>query len=110
MQYAFIVTFPKKRFIVDISTDSDQTKTFQLERIENGFHVNPALLTIIILYCPSSNRDHFVFNYFVWLIFFLFLVLNATFSNISAISWRSALVVEEAGVNGENQRPSASNW
>jgi hypothetical protein len=27
-----------------------------------------------------------------------FLVLNATFSNISAISWRPVLVVEEAGV------------
>ena len=27
---------------------------------------------------------------------------NATFSNISAISWRPALVVEEAGVSGEN--------
>jgi hypothetical protein len=29
-------------------------------------------------------------------------VYNATFSNISAISWRSVLVVEEAGVPGEN--------
>jgi hypothetical protein len=29
-------------------------------------------------------------------------VLNATFSNISAISWRPVLVVEEAGVPGEN--------
>jgi hypothetical protein len=28
----------------------------------------------------------------------LILVYNATFSNISAISWRPALVVEEAGV------------
>ena len=32
-------------------------------------------------------------NLFDW-----FLVLNATFSNISAISWRPVLVVEEAGV------------
>jgi len=32
-----------------------------------------------------------------------FLVLNATFSHISAISWRPVLVVEEAGVPGENQ-------
>jgi len=32
-------------------------------------------------------------------------VFNATFRNISAISWRSALVVEEAGVPGENHRP-----
>ena len=35
---------------------------------------------------------------------------NATFSNISAISWRPVLVVEEAGVPGENHRPWASNW
>ena len=29
-------------------------------------------------------------------------VLNATFNNISVISWRSVLLVEEAGVRGEN--------
>ena len=38
------------------------------------------------------------------------LVFNATFSNISAISWRPLLVVEEAGVPGENHQPWASNW
>ena len=32
-----------------------------------------------------------------------FLVFNATFSNISAISWRPVLVVEEDGVPRENQ-------
>jgi hypothetical protein len=40
----------------------------------------------------------------------LILVFNATFSNISAISWRPVLVVEEAGVPGENHRPWARNW
>ena len=30
------------------------------------------------------------------------LVFNATFSNISGISWRPCLVVEEAGLPGEN--------
>ena len=35
---------------------------------------------------------------------------NATFNNIPAISWRPVLVVEEAGVPGENHRPWASNW
>jgi hypothetical protein len=40
----------------------------------------------------------------------LFLVFNATFGNISAISWRPALVVEEAGEPGENHQPWASNW
>ena len=34
----------------------------------------------------------------------MFIVLNATFSNISAILWRPVLVVEEAGVPGENHR------
>jgi hypothetical protein len=44
-----------------------------------------------------------------YLIFCLhdFFVLNATFSNISAISWRPVLVVEEAGVPGESHRPWA---
>jgi hypothetical protein len=37
---------------------------------------------------------------------FELLVFNATFSNISAISWRPVLVVEEAGVPGENHRPA----
>jgi len=39
-----------------------------------------------------------------------FWCFNATFSNISAISWRPVLVVEEAGVPRENHRPWASNW
>ena len=41
--------------------------------------------------------------------FFQFLVFNAIFSNISAISWRPVLVVEEAG---ENHRPcgAAASW
>ena len=43
------------------------------------------------------------------LIWFDFWCFNATFSNISAISWRPVLVVEEARVPGENHRPWASN-
>ena len=37
------------------------------------------------------------------------MVFNVTFSNISAISWRSVLLVEETGVPGENQRPVESH-
>jgi hypothetical protein len=40
----------------------------------------------------------------------IFGVLTSIFSNISTISWRPVLVVEEAGVPGENHRPWASNW
>jgi hypothetical protein len=35
-------------------------------------------------------------------------VFNATFNNVSAISWRSVLLVEETSVPGENRRPVAS--
>jgi hypothetical protein len=34
----------------------------------------------------------------------LLMVFNATFNNISAISWQSVLFVEETGVPGESQR------
>ena len=32
------------------------------------------------------------------------------FNNISGMSWRSVILVEEAGGPGENHRPVASNW
>ena len=38
-----------------------------------------------------------------------FMVLNATFNNISAISWLTVLLVEETRVLGENNRPVASH-
>jgi len=37
------------------------------------------------------------------------MVLNAIFNNISVISWRSVLTVEEIGGPGENNRPVASH-
>jgi hypothetical protein len=36
-------------------------------------------------------------------------VFNATFNNISAISWWSVLLVEETRVSGENHQPATSN-
>jgi hypothetical protein len=38
------------------------------------------------------------------------MVLNATFNNISVISWRSVLLVKETGVPEENNRPVTSYW
>ena len=38
------------------------------------------------------------------------MVFNATFNNISVLSWRSVLLVEETRVPGENHRSSASHW
>jgi hypothetical protein len=37
------------------------------------------------------------------------MVINATFNNISVISWRSVILVEETEVPGENHLPVASH-
>ena len=52
---------------------------------------------------PQSSRLYMPVR-LIW-----FLVLNATLSNISAISWWPILVVEEAEVPGENHQPWANN-
>ena len=44
------------------------------------------------------------YNGLVWLMLF-----NDIFNNISVISWRSVLLVEETGVPAENHRPIASH-
>jgi hypothetical protein len=38
------------------------------------------------------------------------MLFNATFNNISVISWLSVLLVEETGVPWEDHRPAASHW
>ena len=43
-------------------------------------------------------------------LFVCLMVFNATFNNISIISWRSVLLVEETGGPRENHRPVASHW
>jgi len=37
------------------------------------------------------------------------MVFNASLNNISAISWRAVLLVDDIGVPGENHRPVASH-
>ena len=36
------------------------------------------------------------------------MVLNATFNNISAVSWQSVILMVETGVPRENHRPAAN--
>jgi hypothetical protein len=38
------------------------------------------------------------------------MVFNATFNNISVISWRLVLLVDEIEVPEENYRPATSHW
>ena len=53
--------------------------------------------SILLKRMSEGGRDAPVFVSKIALIWFDLLCLNATFSNISAISWRPVLVVEEAG-------------
>ena len=47
---------------------------------------------------------------FLWLRWSAGLMFNATFNNISVISWWSVLLVEETGGPRENHRPIGSHW
>jgi hypothetical protein len=38
----------------------------------------------------------------------MIMMFNATFYNISVITWRSVLLVAETGIPGENHQPAAS--
>jgi hypothetical protein len=54
----------------------------------------------ILSSCNKKDRTGFGFNN-CWPNEFCFLMLNAPFNNISVISWRSVLIVEETELTGE---------
>ena len=51
-----------------------------------------------------------IFTFSLWFSLDWFMVLNTIFNNISVISWRSVLLMEETGVPGGNHRPVTSHW
>jgi hypothetical protein len=69
---------------------------------------------IKVMFSSRVIKVMFSIHLFLGLCIFLlrigFMVLNATFNNISVISWWSVLLVDETGVPGENHRPVASHW
>jgi hypothetical protein len=60
-------------------------------------HVNQSVVKHIMRFCFRIEGG------------FGFVVFNATFKNISVISWQSVLFVEETAVPGENHQPVASH-
>ena len=60
-----------------------------------------------ILFDFQTTLLFFIFYLFFVCLFVWLVVFNATINNISVISWRSVLLVEETGVPGENHRPVA---
>jgi len=68
-------------------------------RQQNNLHVFREIVKSkwgIIVSSQMSNFSAIQVLYMNWIWIFEFLVFNATFSNISVISWRPVLVVEEA--------------
>ena len=55
----------------------------------------------------------YILYYISWIfmaVLVAFMVINVTFNNISVLSWRLVLLVEETGGPGVNHRPVASHW
>ena len=61
-----------------------------------------------ILYCPHISLNYVDLSLFQYLLKIQVMVFNATFNNISVLSWWSVLLVEETGVPGKNHRPVTS--
>jgi hypothetical protein len=64
-----------------------------------------ALNTITLTLKSKSRPKKYVSCY----IKFRVIVFNATFNNISVISWKSVLLVEETGVPGEHHKHVVSH-
>jgi hypothetical protein len=66
-----------------------------------------------ILHRKLKIKQHeppvFTTAYKLQISWFWLMVFNATFNNISVISWQSVLLVEETGVPGQNHRPVTSH-
>ena len=54
----------------------------------------------------TIKTDEFYIHMFDW---FDLMGFNATFNNMSSISWQSVLLVKEIGGPGETHRPAASH-
>jgi hypothetical protein len=69
-------------------------------------------LTLYLLLCGITSQGLFLHRNQVldWRVKVRVMGFNATFNNISVISWWSVLLVEETRVLWENHRPVASHW
>ena len=72
-------------------------------------------LPVVTYKSLSNDRVYglFVSNAFfksTWMSLLLLRVFDATFYNISVISWRSIILMMENRVNAESNRPTGSHW
>jgi hypothetical protein len=92
------------------------TSDYLFDILDLRLLITSLISSIYVFWLPFWDLQTFLLNQINQYIFkslrkiwFDLLCFNATFiSNISAISWRPVLVVDETGVSGENHRPWAS--
>jgi hypothetical protein len=70
----------------------------------------PVLFIKLCLTCNESKVHRNLLMHVIRVLGLRVMVFKATFNNISVISWRSVLLVEETGVPGENHRLAISHW
>jgi hypothetical protein len=69
----------------------------------------PRILLRTTQVSSSYHQSVYVFSSLFVCLFVCLMMFNATFNNISVISWRSVLLVEETGGPGEKHRPVGSD-
>jgi hypothetical protein len=60
--------------------------------------------------CTSIRNSRVKLVLLVKIVLFCFMVFNATFNNISVISWLSVLIMEETGENHRNVVNPTTTW
>ena len=81
---------------------------------------NPSCIFVLSFWDPINHhhisvhfQSHDIHQHMYWsrqcIMLICYVVFNAIFNNISVILQRSALLVEETGVHGENHRPVVSH-
>ena len=106
----YITYDDNKQLNLQINVDDQEEIQYKemVEPVEDkkkpGIHYNMVTAALSYLYITFITRVG------LYCLFVCLMVLNATFINISVISWRSVLLVEETGGPWENYRPVASHW
>ena len=84
------ITYPSSQHRKEITVNTDEEEESSLWGVLN-----------LVYSVRKSTR---------YLILLLVMVFIATFNNISAILWRSVLLMEETEVSAKNHQPVASHW